>query len=161
MAVTSQAAEKVYRALNEPARVTTRLKARESTRLGMASARNHSFSIVRVCIGRQRSNFFLDQSCLRWSGLCWDVPHMAEIVVGGSITDSWRVKKDERLIWADSFRITDETFAQLNRKALLSDCKAIATLIYFGPDLDKQLESLRESLLSLECDCVSNAGRRT
>jgi len=31
-------------------------------------------------------------------------------MVGGHITDSWRVKKDDRLIWADSFRITDEIF---------------------------------------------------
>ena len=56
-----------------------------------------------------------------------------EVVIGGNITDSWRVKKDGRLIWADSFRITDEIFPHLHRKALLSDCKAIATLIYFGP----------------------------
>ena len=48
-----------------------------------------------------------------------------EIVVGGSITDSWRVKKDDRLIWADNFRITNETFAQTNRKALLSDCRRL------------------------------------
>jgi urease accessory protein len=36
-------------------------------------------------------------------------PH-GENMVGGHITDSWRVKKDDRLIWADSFRITDEIF---------------------------------------------------
>ena len=76
-----------------------------------------------------------------------------EIVVGGSITDSWLVKKDGRLIWADSLRITDEIFPHLNRKALLSNCSAIATLIYFGPDLDKRLELLRDFLPSLDCNC--------
>ena len=48
-----------------------------------------------------------------------------EEMVGGHISDSWRVKKDGRLIWADSFRVTDETFPHLRRKALLANCKAV------------------------------------
>ena len=74
-----------------------------------------------------------------------------EVVIGGNITDSWRVKKDGRLIWADSFRVIDETFPHLHRKALLSDCKAIATLVYFGPHLDKRLDFFREIIPSLGC----------
>jgi urease accessory protein len=77
-----------------------------------------------------------------------------EIVVGGSVLDGWRVKKDGRLIWADSFRINDETFAHLNRKALLSDFNSIATLVYFGPDVDRTLQFLREVLSSLGCECA-------
>ena len=78
-----------------------------------------------------------------------------EEITGGHITDSWRVKKDDRLIWADSFRITDEIFAHLHRKALLSNCKAVATLIYFGPRLDAHLEFLRGVALSLQCRCAA------
>jgi urease accessory protein len=77
-----------------------------------------------------------------------------EIMVAGSVLDGWRVKKDGRLIWADSFRTNDETFAHLNRRALLSNCNAIATLVYFGPDLHRRLEFLREILSSLGCDCA-------
>jgi urease accessory protein len=40
-------------------------------------------------------------------------------------------------------------------KALLSNFKAIATLIYFGPDLDTRLELLHGLASSLECDCVA------
>src|SRR5258708_29286836 len=72
-------------------------------------------------------------------------------MVGGHITDSWRVKKDGRLIWADTFRATDEIFPHLHSKALLSNCKAVATLIYFGPYLDTRLEFLRDIGPSLEC----------
>src|SRR4029077_1121850 len=150
IAVTSQAAEKVYGALNEPARVTTRLKARESAKLAWLPQETIVFNGARL----QRTTEIELFSGAELLALEWLVLGRAahgEVVVGGSITDSWRVKKDDRLIWADSFRITDEIFAQINREALLSDCKAIATLIYFGPDLDKRLESLRESLLSLEC----------
>src|SRR5258708_3432935 len=57
-------------------------------------------------------------------------------MVGGHITDSWCVKKECRLIWADRFRATDETFPHLHGQALLSNCKAVGTLIYFGPYLE-------------------------
>jgi urease accessory protein len=78
-----------------------------------------------------------------------------EVVVGGNITDSWRVKRDGRLIWADSFRITDEIFPHLNRRALLANCKAVATLTHFGPYLEKRLDFLREIIPSLGCSCAA------
>jgi len=153
IAVTSQAAEKVYRALNEPARVTTRLKVCESTRLAWLPQETIIFNWARL----QRTTeieLFSGSELLALEWLVLGRAAHGEIVVGGSITDSWRVKKDSRLIWADSFRITDETFAHLNRKALLSNCKAIATLIYFGPYLDRRLEFLREIMHSLGCNCA-------
>jgi urease accessory protein len=152
IAVTSQAAEKVYRALNEPAHVTTSLKAHESARLAWLPQETIIFNWARLHRTTE-IELFSGSELLALEWLVLGRSAHGEIVVGGSITDSWRVKKDDRLIWADNFRITNETFAQTNRKALLSDCRAIATLIYFGPDLDKQMECLRESLLSLECDC--------
>ena len=152
MAVTSQAAEKVYRALNEPARIATSLKAHESARLAWLPQETITFNWARLHRTTE-IELFSGSELLALEWLVLGRAAHGEIVVGGSITDSWRVKKDDRLIWADNFRITNETFTQTNRKALLSDCRAIATLIYFGPDLDKRMECLRESLLSLECDC--------
>jgi urease accessory protein len=77
-----------------------------------------------------------------------------EIMVCGSVLDGWRVKKDGRLIWADSFRISGEIFGHLSRKALLSNFNSIATLVYFGPSLDRRLEFLWELLPSLGCECA-------
>src|SRR5262249_61404295 len=50
-----------------------------------------------------------------------------------------------------SVSTTDELFPHLDRKALLSNGTAIATLIYFGPRLNERLEFLREITSSLEC----------
>ena len=74
-----------------------------------------------------------------WSGSYWVVSHMAR---------KWL---------ADTFRVTDETFPHVHRKALLSDRRAVATLIYFGPDLDRRLELFREMPSSLECDCAATS----
>ena len=150
VAVTSQAAEKVYRALDEPAQITTTLRAREYAKLAWLPQETIIFNGARL----QRKTEINLSSGSELLALEWLVLGRAahsEVVVGGSITEGWRVKKDGRLIWADSFRVTDEMFAQLGRKALLANCTAIATLIYFGTDLDRRLEFLREVLLPVEC----------
>ena len=152
IAVTSQAAEKIYRALNEPARVTTRLKAHESARLAWLPQETIVFNSARL----HRTTEIELTSGTELLALEWLVLGRAahgEVVIGGSITDSWHVKRDGRLIWADTFRVSDETFPHLNRKALLSDCNAIATLVYFRPHLDKRLGWLRDILPSLGCNC--------
>jgi len=154
IAVTSQAAEKVYRALYEPARVATRLKAQESAKLAWLPQETIVFNRARL----HRMTEIELVSGAELLALEWLVLGRAahgEVVVGGDIVDSWRVKRDRRLIWADSFRITDEIFPHLNRKALLADRKAIATLIYFGPSLEKRLDFLREIIPSLGCNCAA------
>ena len=156
IAVSSQAAEKVYRALNEPARIATKLKACESARLAWLPQETIVFNWG--CLSRETEIELTSGAELL--ALEWLVLGRAahgEEMIGGYILDSWRVKKDGRLIWADSFRVANEVFPHLNRKALLSDCKAIGTLIYFGPDLETRLEFLRDIAPSLECHCAATS----
>jgi urease accessory protein len=152
--VTSQAAEKIYRALDQPAQVLTKLKARDAARLAWLpqetiifdSARIHRQTEIDLCAGTELM-------ALEW--LVLGRAAHGEKVVRGHIRDRWLVRRDSRLIWADSFRITEETFPQLRKKALLSDCNAIGTLLYFGPHLDRRLEMLRDIAQSLACSCAA------
>ncbi|HEY2530820.1 MAG TPA: urease accessory protein UreD [Xanthobacteraceae bacterium] len=156
MTVTSQAAEKVYRALNEPARITTKLKAFEVAKLAWLPQETIIFNWARL----SRETEIELSSGAELLALEWLVLGRAahgEEIVGGQIRDSWRVKKDGRLIWADCFRITDEIFAHLHRKALLANCKALATLIYFGPNLDSRLELFRDFARLLDCRCAATS----
>jgi urease accessory protein len=152
IAVTSQAAEKVYRALNAPARITTKLKASEAAKLAWLPQETIVFNCGRL----SRETEIEVSSGAELLALEWLVlgraAHGEEMIIG-HITDSWRVKKDGRLIWADSFRATDETFPHLHRNALLSDCRAVGTLIHFGPCPGARLELLRDIARSLECHC--------
>ena len=158
IAVTSQAAEKVYRALSEPARIATKLRACEAAKLAWLPQETILFNWARLC----RKTEIDISSGTELLALEWLVLGRAahgEEMVGGHITDSWRVKKDGRLIWADTFRATDEIFPRLHKKALLSNCTAVATLIYFGPYLDTRLEFLRDIVPSLECQsAVTSVG---
>jgi urease accessory protein len=156
IAVTSQAAEKVYRALNEPARISTKLKVCEAAKLAWLPQETIVFDRGRL---DRKTEIDLSSGAellaLEW--LVLGRAERGEAMVGGHIRDSWRVRNDGRLIWADSFYATDETFPHLHRKALLSNCKAVGTLIYFGPHLEKRLEFLREIAPSLGCACAATS----
>jgi urease accessory protein len=154
--VTSQAAEKVYRALNEPARITTYLKACDIAKLAWLPQETIVFNCGRL----NRQTEIELSSGIELLALEWLVLGRAahgEEMASGHITDSWRVKKDGRLIWADTFRATEEIFPRLHRKALLSDSKAVGTLIYFGPYVETRLEFLRDIAPSLECQSAATS----
>jgi urease accessory protein len=156
IAVTSQAAEKVYRALDEPSRIITKLRAHGLAKLAWLPQETIIFNRASV----NRLTEIEISSGAELLALEWLVLGRAahgEEVVSGCIIDGWRVKKDDRLIWADTFRATDEMFSQVHRKALLSDCTAIGTLIYFGSHLDARLEALREIGPRLGCLCAATS----
>lgn len=143
LVLTSQAAEKVYRALNIPAQISTKLKVHDGAKLAWLPQETIVFNWARLSRETEIDvNSGSEVLALEW--LVLGRAAYGEKVVGGHISDSWRVMKDGRLVWADSFRISDDTFPHLHRKALLSNFKAIATLIYYGPDLESRLELLRE-----------------
>src|SRR5262249_3307187 len=150
IAVTSQAAERVYRALNQPAHISTKLRASGTAKLAWLPQETIVFNRARF--SRETEIDLSSGSellALEWLVL-GRVAH-GEEMVGGHIADCWRVRKEGRLIWADTFRATDEIFPHLHRGSLLSDYKAVATLIYFGPYLDARLEFLRSIAFSPDC----------
>jgi len=152
IAVTSQAAEKVYRALTAPAHSATRLKVCEAAKLAWLPQETILFNWARLSRSTEiELTHGAELLALEW--LVLGRAAHGEEIAGGHIAESWRVKRDGRLIWADSFRATEQTFPHLHRKALLSDCKAFGTLVYFGPHLDARLEFLRDIAPSLGCYC--------
>jgi urease accessory protein len=150
--VTSQAAEKVYRALTVPAHSATRLTVCTGAKLAWLPQETIFFNWARLSRTTE-INLTDGAELLALEWLVLGRAAHGEKITGGYIADSWRVKKDGRLIWADTFRATDEAFPHLDRKALLSDCKAFGTLVYFGPHLDARLEFLRDIAPSRGCYC--------
>jgi urease accessory protein len=154
--VTSQTAERVYRALSEPAVIETRLKICEAAKLAWLPQETIVFNG-----GRMRRNTQIEISAgAELLALEWLVLGRAahgEEMAGGQIIDGWQVRLDGRLIWADRFRATDEVFPRLRCRALLADFKAIGTLIYFGPDVQAWVQFLRDLAPRLQCHCATTA----
>jgi len=153
IAITTQAAEKVYRALKESAHILTTLKASDTAKLAWLPQETIVFDRARVF----RETHVEVTSGTELLALEWLVLGRAahgERLSAGTITDRWHVVRDGRLVWADSFRITDAVVPHLSRKALLSDCCAVATLVYFGSETGARLELVRDLASSLACHCA-------
>ena len=148
--LTSQAAERICRALDQPARISTTLTACAAAKLAWCPQETIVFDQARM---RRETRIALsaDAELLALEWIVLGRAAHGEAVTGGSVVDSWRVEQNERLVWADTLRITDDVFPHLRRSALLAHFTALATLVYVGPELNKRLECLRDWVASLGC----------
>ena len=150
--VTTQAAEKIYRALDESAHITTKLNVGNAAKLAWLPQEtivfNHARLYRRTEIELSPGSELLALECLVLGRAA-----RGEKLSAGAIIDTWQVRKNGRLHWGDTFRLTDEVFPHLSRKALLWDSTALATLLYFGPGLEERLQSIRDQAVSFDCHC--------
>ena len=154
IAITTQAAEKIYRALRESAHILTALKARDAARLAWLPQETIVFNQARLS-RETRIEIASGAELLALESLVLGRAAHDEKLSAATISDRWRIVKDGRLVWADSFRITNDVIPQLCRKALLSSCTAVATLVYFGSETSRRLELVRDMASSLACQCAA------
>lgn len=152
IAVTTQAAEKIYRALDECAHITTTLKVKNAARLAWLPQETIVFNHARL---RRLTEIDIspESELLALECLVLGRTACGEELSAGAITDTWHVRKNRRLHWADTFRLTDDVFPHLSRKALLWDSRALATLLYFGPNREERLQAIRAQSASFDCLC--------
>jgi len=152
IAVTTQAAEKIYRALNESAYITTQLNVDNAAKLAWLPQETIVFNHARL---RRRMQIEISPGSELLALECLVLGRAArgETLSAGTIVDTWQVRKHGRLQWGDTFRLTDEVFAHISRKALLWDSTALATLLYFGSNLEEILQLIRAQAVSFDCQC--------
>jgi len=71
---------------------------------------------------------------------------MGESVTRGAVRDSWRLRRDGELVFADSFRLEGPIAAALARPALLAGARASGLVIYAAPDAGAAIERARASI---------------
>jgi urease accessory protein len=152
LAVTTQAAEKIYRAINTCAEISTTLKVCDTAKLAWLPQETIVFNQARV---RRRTEIEISPGsevlALEW--LVLGRAAHGERMEGGSISDTWLIRSGRRRIWGDTFRLTDDVFSHLSRKALLSDYTTFATLLYFGQNLEAHQQLIRKLCISFDCQC--------
>jgi urease accessory protein len=70
---------------------------------------------------------------------------MGESRVDATLTDSWRIRRDGRLIFADETRL-ENAGAALDRKAVGAGARALSTLVASAPNAEARLPVLRAAL---------------
>ena len=74
---------------------------------------------------------------------------MAEDVITGGITDSWRVRRDGVLVYADTFHLEGAIRDALDRPSVLGGQRAMASILYIGEDAAARCEHMREIMTDL------------
>ena len=70
---------------------------------------------------------------------------MGERQIDASLRDSWRVRRDGRLVFADETRL-DHAGAALDRRAVGAGARALATVVAAAPNIEARLPDLRAAL---------------
>ena len=145
---TTQTAERVYRAIGEPGHVTTRIEAHDSAMVEWLPQETIVFERGRLT---RETEIHCDATArvLAMDWLLFGRTASGEVLRAGAIRDSWRVHRDGRLIWADSFRLEGDIAGQIARASLLGGCTAIATILYAATDAGDHLDRARELLANV------------
>jgi urease accessory protein len=141
--VTTQACERIYRALGNIAEVTTRLQLRNGATL-------HWLPQETILFDGGRLHRTLDVDMAGDASLLVVEPTIfgrvasGETLGDGLFHDSWRVWRAGRLVFADETRLDGPLDDILSRPAVLAGAKATATVLLAAPDAPSFLAHARE-----------------
>jgi len=146
--LTTQAAEKLYRALPETAPVacTVALRAGANSWAEWLAQETILFNGARL-----RRAFSADLApgsrMLAVESIVFGRHAMGEELRVGMLHDSWHIRRSGRLIWADAMRLEGDLAALRRAPFGFGEAVACATLLYAGPDAAELLEPVRAAVM--------------
>jgi urease accessory protein len=142
LAVTTAAAEKVYRAQGPPAQVNIALKAADGSHLAWLPQETILFDRARMS---RRIDIDLAEgaSLLLCEIVVFGRAAMGERMLHGEFIDSWRVRRGGRLVFAETVRLDGEIGEKLTKPAIAKGGAAIGTALIVPGDM-ALVERIRE-----------------
>jgi urease accessory protein len=140
--VTTAAAEKVYRSLGPEATVTIALAAGDGAWLEWLPQETILFDGARL---RRRITADLSPGArlLAAETLVFGRTARGERFTRGLLHESWRLRRDGSLVWADALRLDGDIARGLTAPAAFGGALALATVVYLGEDAAALLEPAR------------------
>ena len=128
LAVTTAAAEKIYRALGPDAEIAVKLAAGAGARLTWLPQETILFDRARL---RRSIEVELapDAELLMAEAVVFGRSAMGEVVEEGAFTDRWRVRRDGRLVFAETVLLGGAIAQKLAEPAVAGGGVAIATVL--------------------------------
>lgn len=143
--VTTQAAEKIYRARAENTVFSVDLAVGAGAWLEWLPQETILFDGARF---RRETRIALaaDARLLAAEIVVFGRAARGERLTAGHYLDRWRIRREGRLAWADSIGWSDAPAAALRHPAGFAGAAAMATIVYAGPDAGRHLEAARAAL---------------
>jgi urease accessory protein len=152
---TTPSAERIYRSDGLPASVATRLTLEPGARLCWLPQETLLFEGARLErqleVETTGAAEFLIAETLVFGRLA-----MGETRIDASVRDSWRVRRDDQLVFADETRI-DHAGATLERKAVGAGARVLSTIVASAPNIEARLRDLRSALESADASVEGGA----
>jgi urease accessory protein len=141
---TTPSAEPIYRSDGPAASVTTRLVLKPRAQLFWLPQETLMFEGARLErrleLDTSGEAAFIVAETLVFGRLA-----MGENRIDATLRDSWRVRRDGRLVFADETRL-EHAGATLERKAVGAGARALSTIVAFAPNIEARLPDLRAAL---------------
>jgi urease accessory protein len=155
--VATPAAEKVYRSDGPVSNLSVRLTAGARARVDWLPQETILFDNARL--DRQLEATIAEDARLTLlEAVVFGREARAEHIVDGLFIDRWRIRRGPRLVYADTLRLAGPIGGLLQKPSVGNGARALATLIHVAPDAEARLESIRESLASVDgCDSAASA----
>jgi urease accessory protein len=141
---TTPSAERIYRSDGPAAAITTRLVLKPRARLFWLPQETLMFEGARL-ERRLEVDVSGEAAFLVAETLVFGRLAMGETRIDARVRDSWRVRRDGQLVFADETRI-DHAGATLERKAVGAGARALSTIVASAPDIEARLPGLRAAL---------------
>ncbi|MCW2306945.1 urease accessory protein UreD [Rhodobium gokarnense] len=151
--VTSQAAERVYKASADVANVETRLTVADDA-LGLWLPQETIFFDGGAIRRTTQADVAEGGRLLATESLVFGRRAMGEVVEIGLVSDGWRIRFAGKLVFADRFAIDGPIGATLRRPAIAGGARSIATLLYVGADAEARLATWRELTAGLSSNAA-------
>ena len=141
---TTTAAEKIYRTDGAPARIETRLSLAPQSTLFWLPQETLMFDGARL-ERRLAVDMAGEASLILVESLVFGRLAKGESRIDAQLTESWRIRRDGRLVFADETRL-DHAGAALDRVAVGAGARALATIVAAAPKVEARLSDLRAAL---------------
>jgi urease accessory protein len=152
---TTPSAERIYRSDGPAAAITTRLTLAPGARLFWLPQETLMFDGARLErrleIETSGEAEFIVAETLVFGRLA-----MGESRIDASLRDSWRVRRDGRLVFADETRL-EHAGSALDRKAVGAGARALSTIVASAPNIEARLPDLRAAIKAAGPDVEGGA----
>jgi urease accessory protein len=142
-AITTQAAEKIYRSQDSETRIETSLSVGPGASLAWLPQESIIFSGAKLARGLS-IDLAADARLIACESVFFGRSAMGETLARGSLRDRWRIRRAGRLVFADDLRLDGAIATTLDRPAIAAGARAAATIVAAGPAHLGKLDKLRE-----------------
>ena len=140
--VTTAAAEKVYRALDDASTIDVKLDVASGATLAWLPQETILFDRARLSRSIE-VNLAADARLFLAEAIMFGRSGMGETVEEGTLFDRWRVRRDGKLIYAESIRLDGAIAARLAEPAVAGGGVAVATVLIVPGD-EATIAAVRE-----------------